>query len=140
MNTLSTTTGTLLFDQFVFDDLQIFPFKRRFVEDVLVTKDQHLFVGNGRIENITLMSGAGTDCVVSIYDTDEADTNDASNIVAELKNTANNEVVDPAGMPAQITRGAYVVMTGTDPRALVKIGAAQGWGSDGAIRNYAARR
>ena len=44
-NTLSTTTGTLLLDQFVCDDLQIYRFKRRFVENVLVTKDQHLFVG-----------------------------------------------------------------------------------------------
>lgn len=140
-DTDATTTGTLLFDQFVFDDAQIYPFKRRFVENVLVTKDQHLFFGNGRIENISLLSGAATDNVVSIYDTDAADTNDASNIVAELKNTsAANELVDPAGMPVRVTRGAYVVMTGTNPRALVQIGAAQGWGSDGAIRGYAARR
>ena len=139
-NTASTTTGVLLFDQFIFDELQIFPFKRRYVENVLVTKDQHLFVGNGRIENITLMSGNGTNNVVTIYDTDTADTNDASNIVAELKNTAANEVVDPAGMPVSVTRGAYVVMTGTDPRALVQLGLAQGWGSEGAIRTYASRR
>ncbi len=139
-NTLSTTTGTILFDQFVFDDGRIFPFQRRFVENVLVTKDQHLFVGNGMIENVTLMSRAGTDSVITIYDTDDANTNDASNIVAELKNTANNEVVDPAGMPVRVTRGAYIVMTGADTRALVKIGAAQGWGSAGAIRNYASRR
>ena len=141
-NTLAATTGTLLFDQFIFDDLQIFPFKRRFVEQVLVTKDQHLFVGNGRIDNITLLSGStGTDSVVKIFDTDVADTNDASNIVVELKNTADNETVDPAGMPVRVTRGAYVTMTGAGaPRALVQIGAAQGWGSDGAIRNYAAKR
>ena len=139
-DTAATTTGTLLFDQFVFDDLQIYPFKRRYVENVLVTKNQHVFVGNGRVENITLLSGNGTNNVVKIHDTDVADTNDASNIVAELKNTAANETVDPAGMPVRVTRGAYVAMTGTDPRALVQIGAAQGWGSEGAIRNYAAKR
>ena len=144
-DTLSTTTGTLLFDQFIFDDLQVFGFDRRFVENVLVTKDQHVFVGNGRINNITLLSGDATaDNIVSVFDTDKADTNDASNLVAELRNTAVNETVDPAGMPVPITRGAYVVMTGTasgrGPRALVQIGAAQGWGSEGAIRNYAARR
>ena len=143
-DTEATTTGTLLFDQFVFDDLQIYPFKRRYVENILVTKDQHIFVGNGRIDNITLLSGSsGTDSVVKIFDTDVADTNDASNIVIELKNTAGDEVVDPAGVPAPITRGAYVVLSGTGTRgsrALVKICRAQGWGSDGAIRNYAARR
>lgn len=143
--TLDTTAGTLLFDQFVFDELQIYPFKRRFVEQVLVTKDQHLFVGNGRIDNVTLLSGDTTaDNVLRIYDTDVADTNDASNIVVELRNTAVDETVDPAGMPVRVTRGAYITLTGTSsgrgPRALVQIGAAQGWGSDGAIRNYAAKR
>ena len=143
-NTASTTTGTLLFDQFVFDELQIYPFKRRFVEQVLVTKDQHLFVGNGKIDNVTLLSGDTTaDNVLTIYDTDNADTNDASNIVVELRNTAVDETVDPAGMPVRVSRGAYITLTGTSsgrgPRALVQIGAAQGWGSDGAIRNYAAK-
>ena len=139
-DTEATTTGTLLFDQFVFDDLQIYPFKRRYVENILVTKDQHIFVGNGRIDNITLLSGGTADNVVKIHDTDVADTNDASNIVAELKNTAGSETVDPAGMPVRVTRGAYITMTGDEPRALVQIGAAQGWGSEGAIRNYAAKR
>ncbi|KKK83636.1 hypothetical protein LCGC14_2791400, partial [marine sediment metagenome] len=144
-DTAATTTGTLLFDQFVFDDLQIYPFKRRYVENVLVTKNQHVFVGNGRIENVTLLSGDMTaDNVLQIYDTDDADTDDASNIVAELRNTAANETVDPAGMPVRDSRGAYITLTGTStgrgPRALVQIGAAQGWGSDGAIRNYAAKR
>lgn len=138
--TLETTTGTLLFDQFVFDELQVYGFKRRYVENVLVTKDQHVFVGNGRIDNVTLISSTNTSLSVTIYDTDEADTNDTSNIVAILQNTANDELVDPAGMPVRVTRGAYVVLGGTAPRALFQIGAAQGWGSEGAIRTYAAKR
>ncbi len=144
-NTLSTTTGVLLFDQFVFDDLQIFPFKRRYPETLMLTKSQHVFVGNGRIDNITLLSGdTSIDAVIKIFDTDQADLNDASNIVAELHNTAASEIVDPAGMPVNITRGAYVQISGTvedfGPRALLQIGAAVGWGSEGAIRNYASRR
>ncbi len=144
-NTLSTTTGTLLFDQFVFDELQIYPFKRRYVETILVTKSQHLFVGNGQIENITLQSGDTTvDNEVTIYDTDTADTTDASNIVVTLRNTAVKEIVDPAGMPVRVTRGAYVLLSGTPeaggPMALVQISFAQGWGSEGAIRTYASRR
>ncbi len=144
-NTESTTTGTLLFDQFVFDDLQIFPFKRRFPETLMLTKSQHIFVGNGRIDNITLLSGdTSSDALIKVFDTDNADVNDASNIVAELHNTAASEIVDPAGMPVRVTRGAYVQIGGTvedfGPRALVQIGAANGWGSAGAIRNYAAGR
>lgn len=144
-NTLSTTTGVLLFDQFVFDDAQVYPFDERFPRTVLVTKSQHVFVGNGRLENVTLLSGDTTvDNQVKVYDTDKADTNDASNIVVELRNTAVKEIVDPAGMPVRVTRGAYVQISGTvetgGPRALVQIGAAQGWGSDGAIRSYARDR
>ena len=145
-DTASTTTGTLLFDQFIFDDLQVYRFKRRFPQNLLCTKSQHVFVGNGRLDNITLISGDTTaDNSVIVYDTDNADTNDASNIVAVLRNTATSEIVDPAGMPVLVTRGAYVEIAGTlleagGPHALVQIGGAQGWGSDGAIRNYAAHR
>ena len=135
-----TTTGTLLFDQFIADDGRIFPVAQRFPNDVLLTKDGHLFVGSGRIDNITLMSGAGTDCVLTVYDTDVASTSDASNFVVELKNTANNELVDPANTPITVTRGAYVVMTGTNPRCMAKIGRVSGYGSDGAIRTFASTR
>ena len=142
-NTLSTTTGTLLFDQFVFDDLQVYGFTRRYPETLLCVKSQHAFVGAGRIDNVTLISGeASTDHKIVIHDTDEANTNDFTNIVAVLRNTAASEIVDPAGMPVRVHRGAYVVITGTEeaggPHALVQIG--QGLRSDGAIRNYARNR
>ncbi len=142
-NTAATTTGVLLFDQFIFDDLQVYPFARRFQENVLVTKDQHVFLGPGMINNVTLLGPDNADGILTIYDTDDANTNDASNIIAELRNTAGDEVVDPAGMPARVTRGAYVTLSGTGtrgPRGLVQIGAATGWGSDGAIRNFARNR
>ena len=135
-----TTKGTILFDQVIADDLQIYPIAERFPREVLMTTSGHVFAGPGKIDNITLMSGAGTDCVVSIFDTDVANLNDASKIVAELKNTANNEVVDPAGMPVRIRRGAYVSMSGTNPRALVQVGYAPAYGSDGAMGSYASRR
>lgn len=137
---LATTTGTILFDQFIFDDARVYPFERRWTENVLVTKDQHVLIGPGRINNITLMDGGTGDSVVSIFDTDEADVLDASNFVVELKSTANDEVVDPAGMPVDVERGAYVTLSGTAPRALVQIGRARCWGSEGSIRNYAHAR
>ena len=136
---VATTTGTILFDQFIFDDARVYPFERRWPENILVTASQHVLLGSGRINNITLMSGGQTDNVITIYDTDEADTLDASNIVVELKNTANNELVDPAGMPVDVVRGAYVVLSGVNPRAMVQV-SPRYWGSEGSIRNYALSR
>ena len=118
---LATTTGVILFDQFVQDTARIYPITRRFDDTVLLTKSGHAFVGRGTVDNVTLMSGAVTGNVVTVYDSDSANTNDATNTVAELKNTAPDELVDPAGMPVDIVKGAYVSMTGTNPRARVKL-------------------
>lgn len=143
-NMLSTTTGTLLFDQFIFDDAQIFPIARRFPETLTLFKTGHVFVGPGRIDNLTLISGDTTvDNTVELWDTDTADTNDASSMKVGLAHTAASEIVDPAGMPVEITRGAYVVITGTvedfGPRAIVQIGQASAY-SAGRIKDYGIKR
>lgn len=138
--TLATTTGTILFDQFVMDDARVYPIKDRFPDQMLLTKSGHVFLGEGTVENISLLSGAGTDCVLSVFDTDIADTTMANNVVVELKNTANNELIDPAGTPAVLRRGCYVALSGTNPRALVKIGRARGYGSDGLIKSLGYER
>lgn len=119
-NQLATTTGTILFDNFRFDDARIFPERRRFSEQALLTKTGHAFVGPGKLESISLLSGAATDNVVSVFDTDIGSTSIAGNIVAELKNTANNQVVIADDIP-QMVRGCFVQMSGTNPRALVNI-------------------
>ena len=76
-----------------------------------------------------------------LFDTDVADTNDSFNVKAVLQNTAAGETVDPAGMPVTFTRGCFVELSGTQVNeAIVMIGHAVGYGSDGAIRNYALRR
>ncbi len=143
-NTLSTTTGTILFDQFIFDELQIFPIGRRFPDNQTLHKTSHVFVGPGRIDNITLVSGtSSTDHRIQLWDTDTANTNDASALKAELANTAAQEIVDPAGMPVDILKGAYVVISGTvetsGPRAVVQIGQAAAY-SVGAMKTYGIKR
>lgn len=117
---LATTTGVMLIDNFIMDDARIYPTPRRFETERLLTQSGHAFVGPGEVCNVTLMSGAATDNVVSVYDTDTADTA-VGGLICELKNTANNELVDPAGMPVDVVRGCYVSMTGTTPRAMVKM-------------------
>lgn len=135
-----TTNGILLFDEVAADDAQMYPFAERFPSTLLLTNSGHAFVGPGCISNISLMSGAGTDCVLQVFDSDTGQSLDASNIKVELKNTANSELVDPAGMPVEVNRGAYIKLGGTTPRALVQIGRAVGYSSDGAIRGYGSRR
>lgn len=139
-NTLATTTGKIFFDQFVMDDARIYPISIRYPQEVLLTKSGHVFVGAGTVENVSLLSGAATDNVLSLYDTDNAATLDAQNVKVELKNTVASEVVDPAGTPATFQRGCYVALSGTNPRALVKIGWAQGYWSQGRVKQHALNR
>lgn len=134
-----TTAGTLLFDAIVADDARVYPPAERYTTEMLLTQSGHVFVGGGEIDNVTLLSGAGTDCVLDVYDTDEADVTDHYNRRARLLNTANNEVVDSAGMPITVKRGCFIQLAGTNPQAIVKIKHAVGIHGDGRVRNLARR-
>ena len=93
-------------------------------------------MGAGRVTSLSLLSGAGTDCVCSVYDTDEADTSDVYNFKMELKNTSNNQEVPYQGTrPVSFQRGTYVALSGTNPRALVHFEACSGHGSVANIRS-----
>lgn len=138
------TAGTLLIDEVTGSQTdntsaRIGMQPERFAEQQLLIASGHAFVGPGIIDNVTLLSGNGTDCVCTLYDTDRADTTNA-NVKLILKNLTANEIVDPAGMPISVIHGCYLSLTGTTPRAMVQIRRASGYGSDGAIRNYAFRR
>ena len=136
---LATTTGTILFDNFMFDDGRLYSDTDRYPVQRLITKSEHVFVGQGTLENVSLLSGAGTDNVLTCFDTDTGDTNDPSNVVLELKNTANNELVDPAATPASFTRGCFVQLTGTNPRAIVRYGNCPSYSAAG-VRNLGLKR
>ena len=139
MDRLSTTTGVVLMDNFIADDLRIYPIVTRYPRQLLLTKTAHAFIGPGIIENVTLMSGSSTDSVVAIYDTNRGNTSDVNKLVLELKGIAANDPIDPAGVPVYVSRGAYVVLTGTAPRAMMTIHMAPGYGSEGAVRGMASR-
>ena len=141
-----TTAGVILFDSIISDDAQIYFQSIRYPETIVMTKSGHAFAGPGVIDNVTLLSSATADCALAIYDTDVANTNDTFRRVVQLRNTAaaNGEIVDPAGMPAEVRRGCYVALSGTadaaGPQAILKIKRAPAYFSDGAIRNYGLRR
>lgn len=131
-NALTTTSGTYLLGTIVSDTARIWPVIDRWTEQFTVTQSGHAFVGPGTIENISLMSGdTAADNEVKVWDTDEANTNDDSNVVLHLKNTAVNEVVDPSGTPVKVERGCYVELLengstvlssdSSSPRALMSV-------------------
>jgi hypothetical protein len=137
-NTLAaTSTGYLLFDEFAFDDTRI-GITDRFETNQLVTTSSFLFMGPGRIDNIKLLDGGSGDVTVELYDTDIF----TSSLTPRWRErtAANNTNVDAADVPITFVRGCLAIIGGTLPGVIFNIGRAVGWGSDGAIRNYAARR
>ena len=109
-----------LIDNIVTDiNARIFADVDKRAETFTMYQSGHAFVGPGVLENITLQGGDVADNVIKVFDTDVANTNDDTNIVAYLKNTAANEVVDPSGMPVEIRRGCYVQLE--DPAGTVTI-------------------
>ena len=135
-NTLSTTTGTLLFNDFKFDDTQLYPSNLRFPNPVRMLKTGHAFVGPGEIESVTLLSAAGT---CSVYDTDVANTNDEQSKVIELDEAKG--LLGHTGA-VRFERGCYLVLS-SGAYAEVRLPATRGpiaYGSDGALRTYAAKR
>lgn len=142
-NTLATTTGIILIDQFVMDDTQVGRFRERRPLHVTLTESGHAFVGPGRIEGVELLSGAATDNVLTIYDTDTASIGDAQGFVVEMKNTANSEVVSSPAIDLaayDFRLGCYVQLSGTNPRAVVHLAGAGAYMSEGGQRTFALRR
>lgn len=137
-NHLATTTGTILMDDFKFDDTRIYSEEDRPIVkwDQMLTKTGHVFVGAGQIDDVILMPGAATDGVLTIYDTNAAYTLDPSNIVGEVKNVTNSETVNLSDTPVCVKRGAYVTLAGTTPRGRIKFSHTNGHGSPASLLNF----
>jgi len=134
-----TTKGRVLFDAIVGhkNGARIGRGGKRFEKQALIEGTRHLFVGHGIIDNVSLLSGGAADNILRIWDTDRADTTNAS-MKLELRNlNADETPVDPAGVPVEVTHGCYVELTGTNPRAIANIYRASGYYSDAAIRDAA---
>mgnify|MGYP001604789534 CR=1 FL=1 len=135
---LSTTTGTLLFDNFRFDDTQVYPVKHRYEKVVRLTKNGHVFVGPGWIDSCYVRSASGT---LVLHDTDVADVNH-SEAVVDISTTEGSTGFEDG---AYFERGCYAVVsanteveirihTGGDFH-LGKFGPKAHW-SPGAVRHY----
>lgn len=136
-----TTAGFLLFDAVIVDDTRVFPSRKRFSQTVLVTQSGHTALGPGRISGVNLVAGGAADNVVTVYDTDQGNTSDAGNVIAQVSNGAANETVETSPQwfnGGYFTRGCYINLVGTNPRALVTF--SERFMSRGHIRSYARRR
>ena len=140
---LATTSGTLLFDSFKFDDSQAYPSNQRFPNTPRITQSGHVFVGPGWIDGATILSANGT---MDLYDTDTGNTNNAQSKLVELNTSGNFVSYD---QPVYFERGCYVALGGTNPYGEVRLvtnpmrrgifGPKYHW-SDGAIREYGLKR
>lgn len=113
-DTLSTTLGTIYYDQFVMDDARIYPFREQFPSAFHLTKTSHVFIGPGHIDGATLPVISGNNETLILYDTDSANTNDAAPVVdlSAVGQTSESG-------PVWFERGCYAVLGGTNPRGLV---------------------
>ncbi len=108
----TTTTGTILLDNFIQDDTgRIFPDKR-FSRNPEITKSFHAFIGPGSIDGAALLSSSGSN-VMKLWDTDVADTN--QDFKVELDQDRNTSFTGPLFFQ----KGCYVSLAGTSPRGQV---------------------
>ena len=135
-DSLANVTGNILLDQLATDDAAIDTITDRFPQHLVLTKTSHIFLGTGHIKGLQLVAGAGTDCEVLVFDTDEASTSDYDLKLAQTNNTSS-EVTTYDGAAAKFSKGAYAVLSGTDPRVIVTICNAPNYGSDSTLRALA---
>ena len=110
---LATTTGTILFDQFVFDDARVFP-SERFPNVCTITQDAHVFVGPGNIDAAALMTTGGSE-ILTLWDTDRAVADATQGFKVQLTDGVQTAFTGPLFFQ----RGCYAVISGTDARAQV---------------------
>ena len=146
-------TGYLLFDQFGIDVRANASAKRidrpkdRFPQTMHVITNQHVFVGPGWIEDLTLVGGQTADNFLRVYDTNIVDAGvlneDDIRIELRVTSSTNGEIINASQAPIYFRHGAYLAFSdssgestssGFGPRAIVKLGKCIGYGSDGAIR------
>jgi hypothetical protein len=136
-----TTAGHLLFDSIVQSTSHEPPSHNRYPQTVVMTKSGFVALGPGRVAAYTLEPGGAVDNHLSIHDLDRQPLLSTSDTFGpELTNTHAFEPKTYAYSKHDgfFNRGCYVRLTGTAPRAVVVLGAAQV--GSGLLRQYAMRK
>ena len=135
-NHLATTTGTILFDEYAFDDTdRIYPIDDRYPRNVLMTQSGHVFVGPGWVEESTLIAAGAADGVLTLYDTDSASTTSPARVVDWIQ--SDTALQTPKSGRRYFERGCYAALSGTTPRAVIAVGQTQAYWSKELVRQYA---
>lgn len=127
--------GKIWFDHFVVDDTSRVvapqPLNPRALdgETILITKSGYAFVGPGEVDCLTLIASS-TNNEVSLYDTDKLPF--AHHDLRMGAKAAVAEAVETKGKKI-FKKGCYVSLAGTNPQAIVQLGAVTefGWGAGG---------
>lgn len=147
-SSLTTTTGTILIDEFKFHAVsgtaavtRVRQELDRWNPTIRMTQSGHAFVGPGTIENVSLVGNGSAPLTLRLWDTDVARIGGFGTPKVEMHTTGTSELVDPAGMPIRLSRGCYIELAGSaDPSALVQVSALSGWGSEANVRRYGLAR
>jgi hypothetical protein len=113
-NHAATTTGTILLDEFIQDDVQIFHDDIRHPQAPIFTKSGHVFVGPGWITGAALLTDEASNAM-RLWDTDVANTDYTQGFVLEFD--LNNQTAYDGAL--YFRRGCYVELAGTNPRGQV---------------------
>lgn len=111
--------GYVVFGEVILDDAQVFPMDDddKFDKSFVVDKSCHLFVGEGEVIAVELELGNSDNAAV-LYDTDRAEA-----WRGHIRALLNSELkVLPTDEPVDFMEGAYLVLSGTNPRAVVRLG------------------
>ena len=115
--------GVMLFDKYIMDDTRLGPALGRQSETRHLTKSGHVFVGSGRVDNLTLIAQAVTTSVVELYDTDQGGIMSQDKMKARMAATTSLDTQDLANVPIYFERGCYASITPTavasQPRVIV---------------------
>jgi hypothetical protein len=131
LNQSDDFSGHVYFDEVLLDEARLYPDGaphnlRLDGETMPVFKTGFAFIGEGEVMGCQLIDGGSGDCVLRVYDTD--DVNFAEHNKKEhLRATTASSVVysQPLGDAKhlfRVRRGCYVMLEGTNPQALIRLG------------------
>ena len=136
--TAGITQGFLVFDQVVVGDERVFGLPERYPQIITLTSSGVVIPGSGRYARINLIAGHDTDNTLDLYDSDVAVHPMEERLAPTLTSDVADRQYHPGKQAGYFQHGLKVVMTGTDPQAVIVLGHALC--SAGAIAEWARRR
>jgi len=136
--TAGLTQGFVLFDHVVVDDARVYGLPERYPQIITVLGSGVVIPGSGRYARINLIAGHDTDNVLDLYDSDVALHPMEERLAPTLTSDVADRQYHPGKHAGYFQHGLKVVMSGTNPQAVIVLGHAMC--APGAIAEWARRR